>query len=236
MPPRHAPGSDEQAADQIRRVLKDAEGPAGLPDEPADPDIGPDRERYFRTNFSRMKLDWSPDEKAQMQRLLGFADGALREKFPEIYDLLDDELYPAVREPQLHPDTQQPLRDLAGNVMWKRDEHNRIIERYDRLGDAEARQILYKIGTQLIAWRQRRDMLHGEAMFAKGLWEEVFSNGYISARGGRLTVDDKTQAGRLASMDERYFSIFKSMISRRADSLVYSMERIEEMLMKTLRS
>jgi hypothetical protein len=74
----------------------------------------------------------------------------------------------------------------------------------------------------------------GSAMFAKGIWEEAFAYGYTTPRG-KFTIDDRTQFGHLQSIEERYFAIFQSVLSRRADALVRSLQRLENMLMQSVR-
>ena len=71
-------------------------------------------------------------------------------------------------------------------------------------------------------------------MFAKGAWEEAFADAYV-AGNGRLTIDDRTQRGHQASIERRYFGIFQAMLSRRADAIIRSMERLEELMMRSTR-
>src|ERR1700756_3331682 len=98
MPPRKDRDSAEQHADQVERVLAEADGTVDSPDEPATADIPPDRTRQFRhVGLSRMRLDWGPRDLPQMQRIATVADAALREAFPGVYWFLERELYPAVR-------------------------------------------------------------------------------------------------------------------------------------------
>jgi hypothetical protein len=235
MPARKPRGSEDQKADQVERVLKDAEGTVDAPDGPVEPDIAPDRTRFSRLNFSRMKLAWNPSEMVLMQQIGLMADRALKDAFPDVYWFLDTELYPLVREPAVNEAGEQ-ARSPLGLLEWQRDEHGHYIERWARITDGDRRQLLHVITVSLIAWRQQRDMMWSSAMFAKGQWEEVYARGYIEPEGSKLTIDDRTNMARSSSMDQRYFAIFESVLSRRADSLVKSMERIEEMLLKTVGS
>jgi hypothetical protein len=234
-----ASDKDQKTRDQeqLSRVLAEADGAmVNNDDKPVEPDISVDRTREVtRSSFSRMRVVWKREELAQLQFVSSTADAMLRSQFAYLYWFLDNELYPAVREPETDSDGVV-LRDLNNNIRWRRDENDRIIERWDRMGDETRRQLLYSINTHLIAWRQQAATSWGSAMFAKGMWEEVFANGYTGARGPKLTIDDKTQAARLVSAEERYFAVFLTMVSKRADALVKSMERMEDMLLKSLRS
>jgi hypothetical protein len=50
---------------------------------------------------------------------------------------------------------------------------------------------------------------------------------------GKPTIDDRTQWGHQFSAEERYFAVFRSVLSRKADALVRSMERLRRMLEST---
>jgi hypothetical protein len=229
--------SRQRESEQLGRVLAEADGSIESKDDgPVEPDISVDRTKEVtRTSFSRMRVTWSAEDLAQLQFVSSAADQMLRRQFPYLYWFLEHELYPAVREPEVDGAGER-IRDLSGAVRWRRDDEGHIVERWDRMTDEVKKQLLYTITTHLIAWRQQAATSWGSAMFAKGLWEEQFANGYIGAKGSRLTIDDKTQQARLVSAEERYFAIYLTMVSRRADALVKSMERMEDMLLKSLRS
>ncbi len=231
-------GQQSREQQQLAGVLNEADGTiAAGPESLVEPSIPGDRTRMFtHTSFSRMRVTWKPDEQTQVAYVHSVCDQMLREQFPEVYWFLEHELYPMVREAQVDAVTQKPLKDAAGRPRWKHDDEGHVIERWDRLGDEERKQLLYTISTRLIGWRQQAATTWGSAMFAKGLWEVQFAQGYVTTPGSKPTIDDRTQFGRLGSVEERYFAIVMTIVSRRADALVRSMERIEEMLLKTMRS
>ena len=74
----------------------------------------------------------------------------------------------------------------------------------------------------------------GDAMFAKVLWEQRFSEGFRllpgAAISGKPTIDDRTQVGHSHSGQDRYFAVFQSVISRQADALVRNLIRIQRLL------
>ena len=65
-------------------------------------------------------------------------------------------------------------------------------------------------------------------MFAKAQWEERFSIAFDAPMSG--TVDDRRAAGNIDAREERYFAIFLSLYSRKADSIVRSMELLSQRL------
>lgn len=222
----------ERTASQIQRVLDEADTPYdATTEEPLAPDTPPDRTRRFtHVNLSRMRTSWKPDERITMQEIRRQADNAVLDLFPEIYELLA-RIYIAVRIQESGDDG--PLTNADGSPRWKLNKIGKPVEDWTRISDHDRDQWLHEIVVHLLEWWQRADALWMDAMFAKGIWEETFAAGYTGPAERRLTIDDRTQAGHLASMEERYFAIFQSALSRRAQSLVRSMERIDQRLKDT---
>ena len=102
------------------------------------------------------------------------------------------------------------------------------------LGIKQREDFLFRITTKMFEWKQTQADLWGEAMFAKAMWEERFSDGFVNAVGSRPTVDDKTNQARAHATDERYYAIFRATVSRRADALVDSMGLISQRLKDVL--
>jgi hypothetical protein len=220
--------------DQLARIRKETDRlPQADREEPLAPDIPPERTRQFtHVNFSRMRTDWPAEDKTKMQEIGRLADNVLAARFADAWWLLE-RLYRVVREPRVTTDGEV-IRDLAGHIRWKRNEHGFYIEDWSRLGDAQRDDFLHELVIHMVEWRQQAAVMWGSAMFAKGIWEEAFAYGYTTPRG-KLTIDDRTQAGHLDSIEERYFAIFQSMLSRRADALIRSLAGIETLLMRSAR-
>lgn len=218
---------------QIARIREEADRlPAAAAEEGVQPDLPPDRTRKFtHVNFSRMRTEWGKEDRIKIQEITRIADQAMMTVFPDALALME-RIYMRVREPEVQAGTGEILRDMAHRIRWRRDEHGIVTEDWSRLTDADRSTILHELVTRMVEWRQQAATMWGSAMFAKGIWEEEFALGYTTPRGARLTIDDRTQLGHLASMEERYFAIFQSVLSRRADALVKSLERIEAVLMR----
>ena len=226
----------DQTRGQLERVIAGADQAAGGPaEEAAEVDVHLDRMRTFsRTDFSRMKLTWTADEQLVMEEVRAQSDKIIEAFFREAFDVLED-LYRHVRKPKASLTTGEVRKDVYGRTVWETDEHGHPIENWLALGDRERENALYRITVHLHEWEQTAAKLWTDAMFAKGLWEEAFSHAFFGAPGGRPTVDDRTQYGRKSSMESRYFALFRSSISRRADAVIRSMTRVYTILLKDAR-
>lgn len=228
----------DQQGKQLKRIRDEADRLPGGPDEhPAEPDNPPDRTRQFtHVNFSRMRTEWPDSDKIKLAEINRRADLVIAECFPDAWWLLE-RIYGVVREKVVSTVTGVVAKDSSGHTRWRRNESGFIIEHWDRLGDAERNDFLHELTIHLFEWRQQAAMMWGSAMFAKGIWEEAFAWGYTTMLSGgrKLTVDDKTQAGHLASIEDRYFAIFQAVLSRRADALIKSLERLEVLLERASR-
>lgn len=206
-----------QAEEVTREVAKEA-------DEPVKVELPEERIRKFLTpGFSRMRANWEPEEQALIRGMQGQINQVLQDAFPEVYSLLY-EVYDLVREVEIDPATGEPRMGPDGLPMWKRAPSGRFVEDWVKIGHRQRDDMLYAITVGLIRWKQRASDIWGEAMMAKAKWEEAFSNGYLDEENVRRTVDERTARGRSASADDRYFAIYVSTLSRKADALISSME------------
>jgi hypothetical protein len=224
----------QKQARQLDRIRKEADKlPQADAEQPLAPDIPPDRTRRFRSvNFSRMRTEWQGEDAIKVQEMGRIADGVLANNFADAYWLME-RLYRIVRERQVLSGGEV-AKDLQGHTKWRRNEMGFYIEDWSRLGDKQRDDFLHELTIHLFEWRQQAEVMWGSAMFAKGIWEEAFALGYTTPKG-RLTIDDRTQEGHLASIQERYFAIFEAILSRRAQALIRSLERLEDMLIRSSR-
>lgn len=226
-------GVDPQDADavaeakQLHEALREEDQVA---EQVAEVRVHEDHTRETRTpGFSRMRTSWSGDDSAQVAAIRGLVDGLMYQHFADAIVIMHD-LYSVVREPEYNQVTGEPLVDSMGWTIWRRSETGSYIEDYSMLGIKQREDFLFRITTKMFEWKQTQADLWGEAMFAKAIWEERFSDGFVNAAGTRPTVDDKTNQARAHATEERYFAIFKATVSRRADALVDSMSLISQRL------
>ncbi len=218
----------ERTADRIMREESEEA------DKTLEVDLHDDRTQEFTTHReNRLRYDWSDDVREEIHGIHSVVERLLLETFGSAYQIMN-ELYEIVREPSVGKGGEIQT-DIYGFTIWERNEYGNYIEDYSKLGMKEVKDLLFKITTRLFQWEQDAARIHGDAMYAKALWERSFALGYTDARmnGGR-TVEDRTQAGRVASLDDRFFGIFQSNLSRRADALVRSMTLLSQRLKDVL--
>lgn len=204
-------------------------------ESPIEPDPAPDRTRLFSNpGFARMRTRWGTQEQEVITYALGQCERELMMEFSDVYGILN-EFFEIVREREVDPDTGEVMTDQYGLPRWRTDPYGMWIEDWSRLTERDKEHFLYKITTRLVLWQQRASDLWGEAMFAKANWEERFAHAFINAEGSgrRPTVEDRTQEGHDGARDERYLAIFMSLRSRKAESLVRSMELLAQRLKDT---
>lgn len=221
----------EQRAGQVARTL-DKHGPdyAGPAEEPMAVDIAPDRRRDFtgRTaNLSRMTLSWSPADQIVMMEVRRNAEKVLRSQFAAAYEIMQS-VWSRVRTPEVS-DGGDILRDEWGDIRWVRSVTGRPLEDWSRFGHGDREEFLYRTISVLHELEQAAADMWGEAMFAKAAWEERFSAEFTRPEG-RKTVEDRENIARQGSMEERYFGIFQSWLSRRAEALVRNITLLNQRL------
>lgn len=222
--------SEEEAA----RVAKDGEEPAGIK-ESTDPSRPPQGEvkghDLFRNpGFSRMRMDWRSEDGVLMRSALRTVDDRIVELFADAFSLMH-EIFEIVRTPETNEDGEA-LVDRHGFPQWKRTPAGGWEEDWTRLSPRQREQFLFQITTRLFDWDMRAADVWGEAMFARGQWEERFAIEYDRPKSG--TIEDRTAVGRIGSAEERYFALFVSLFSRKADAITRNMSLLGQRLKDVL--
>lgn len=199
----------------------------------AEVDLHEDRTRENRTpGFSRMRTDWTGNDAMVVAQVTGIVDNRILMNFADAYAVMH-ELYEVVREP-ITDDQGTMLQDAHGFTLWRRNGSGAYIEDYSRLTTKDRESLLFQITTRIFEWEQKAADAWGEAMFAKAQFEERFALTFAAAPGTRPTVDDRTQHARSEAREERYFAIFQSLYSRKAEAIVRSMTLLSQRLKDTL--
>lgn len=222
----------DRVAEQAEHVLDEIEH---VPDEPTVAETDPERTRELRTpGFSRMAvhLDWSSEDAHVIHTLRDMVDGRILTRFAGAYQVMSD-IYDEVREVETDAAGNE-VRDHLGFKVWKRQPTGAYIEDFGRLTNRAREDALYRITTSLFEWEQVAADVWGEAMFAKAKWEERFAIAFQIEHQGKDTIEGRTQSGRLGARDDRYFAIYMSLYSRKADAIVRAMERLGQRLKDTL--
>lgn len=200
-------------------------------EQPIAVELPEERARTFRTpGFARMRITWAPQDRAIISQALAAVEGRILNSFGDAYQVMH-ELFEIVRTPETNPDGSVK-RDQWGFTVWARTPSGGWEEDFTRLTTKQRENFLFQITTRIFDWEQRAADVWGEAMFAKAAWEERFSIGFDAPMSG--TVDDRRAAGNLDAREERYFAIFASLYSRRADAIVRSMNLLGQRLKDSL--
>lgn len=180
--------------------------------------------------FSRMRTDWnSPDRDVIVQMRSG-ADTKIRDQFGEIHDIMY-EIYDIVRNKIVNTATGEVTTDPYGVPEWEKvPGTNSYYEDWTRLGYKEREMLLFKITTGIFRWSQRAADIWGEAMFARAQFEEAFAHGYEDIKSDKATIDDRTARARKLSAEYRFFSVYASLVSRKADAIVRAAELLGQRL------
>jgi hypothetical protein len=181
--------------------------------------------------FSRMRTDWNSPDRDVIQQMHRGADVLIRNEFGEIMDLFF-EVYMIVREPVMKLGTvDEPVTDAFGYPEWQKvPGTDSYAEDWTRLGWKERENLLFKITTGIFRWTQRRDQLWADAMFSRAQFEERFALGYEEIKNEKATIDDRTARARRVAAEYRYYAVYASYLSRRADSVVKSAELLGQRL------
>lgn len=217
---------DDQAEAAVAAITKDGDATVG-----SGRDGKPEITLRRSPMFSRMRLDWKSEDRPVIQRAAASVEARIQANFVDAYQVMFD-LYMIVREPVVDEDTGEIQKDRWGFPEWQRGVSGSYVEDFTRLTRGQKENFLFLITTHIFEWQQAAADAWGEAMFAKAQWEETLSLGFDRPMSG--TVQDREHAGKLHARDERYFSIFLSLYSRKADAICASMELLGQRLKDTL--
>lgn len=212
----------EEAA---REASDDAETPAEVKDELAT------KTKFRHPNFSRIRTDWRGDDAVVMATVMSAIDKRVMENFKDAYQIMHD-LFLIVREPEIHSVTGEVRLDGNGWPIWKRTASGSWVEDFSKLGHTERDNFLFSITTRMFAWEQSAADAWSEAMLAKALWEEAYANAFDDPMAG--TINDRDAFAKKDVAEDRYFAVFVSAYSRKADAVVRSMTNLALRLRDTL--
>ena len=185
---------------------------------------------FQSTALSRMRTDWDGENKMAVDRITKAVKDVIVDTFPDAYLVIED-IYMLVRTPVTTEDGEV-VTDRWGLTEWVVGENGLPVEDWTALTSREREDFLLRLTTNLFDWEQRAADLWTQAMFAKALWTESFSHYFDEPMRG--TVDDRTAKGNVKSAEERYFALYLSSVSRKADALVKSMDRLTLRLRDTM--
>lgn len=222
---------DPQDERRAERALKEDRRKGFV--ETSEFEVDPDRKRESTLSFSRMQTDWRGEDRDSISMIRSQANHYVRQRYREAFQLLWD-IYVKIREAEHEIDPQTGevtiLKEPTGEPKWKRDQFGNIVEHWDRMTLREREEYILRISLFLVECQQKAADDWGEAMMAKAYWEENFVLGFRGAKG---TNDHRTNEGKYSAREARYFALFRAWVSRKADALVKSMERLDQRLKDT---
>lgn len=200
-------------------------------DAPTEVELHEDRTKEFKgPNFSRMRTDWDGPNGEFVRRMLSTADGVIHKEFADAFTVMND-LYCIVRTPVVDGNGVL-VTDQYGYNTYRQSPFGGPEEDWSKLTKRDRETFLLKISSRLLDWEQTSQNLWGEAMFAKLAYEEAFAAGYLAAIS-RRAENDRVQSGRAAASDDRNLGVFKTLLSRKAEAVVRSMNLICQRLKDT---
>lgn len=200
--------------------------------ELVNPEIPIERAKTFKyPGFSRFRTEWDGEDKVTMTRIRHIVELQLAKNFRDAYAVML-EVYSIVRVQEEGPGGEG-LIDSHGFPVWKRSgPAGAYIEDWTKLTSRQKENLLFSITTKLFDWEQRAADAWLEAMMAKGIFEEQFANYFDEPIAG--TIEDRRARANARAAEERYFAIFQSAYSRKAEAVVRSMTLLSQRLKDSL--
>jgi hypothetical protein len=191
--------------------------------------------KFDFTGFSRIRTEWRQKDLDALARVNHQVEDALVARFRSLYKTRES-IFWQVRIARAKDG--EPRLDRHGLVMWRKHPENHpdageYIEDWSLMTDGFRRQMLDRIVNYLFDWQMAAEELRAQALYARASYEEMFAVGFESLppiTATRPTVDDREQRAKLESAEERLFALFVTQLSRQADALVRSAERLEQRL------
>ena len=209
------------AEEEAAKAVEEGSEPIDLPSDDHDSTT------LFRTpGFHRLKLEWKGEDREVLNGVQRVVEDRLVQTFADAYAVMY-ELFDMVRTPATSPNGEI-IRDRLGFTVWKQTASGSWEEDWSRLGRKEREHFLFQITTRLFDWEQRAADAWGEAMFARGQWAERYGIEHDKLHSG--TIKDREAVARKDAAEERYFAIFVTLFSRKADGIVKTMDRLVRML------
>lgn len=227
------------AQDQIERKLAESDVPAddATAEEPMVSDPHPDRtQENSRAGFSRMRTDWRGDDARKIIELEALSDRIIRRRLAVAFGVRE-RVWHHVRSQAWEEGTGELLTYEDGTPRWEKDEFGVPVEDWGLLADRDRLNLLGVIHSHMFEWEMVRANIWAEAMYAKGEWEEIFSRGYTSlpdhVASGKPTIEDRTNHAQKNAAEERYFALFESALSRKADGIIGAVKGLQRFMENT---
>jgi len=171
-----------------------------------EPELPVERERTLRApGFTRMPVSWHGDHAPMIRTINVMAEEWVRQEFDDLFALKEEIERAAC-----------PI-DLSTGEKGRPD--------YAAIPETRKQHWVLELSIKLVDWEQKAAALWGEAMMAKVIRQEVFTDAYLNAVKGR-TVEDRTQSGQNASLQDYYFAVLCALRHKHAVAACSGAERL----------
>lgn len=207
---------DERRAERCLSDVKEEQDRPGVETEF-------ERQKEFGDGlFSRMRTEWRGEDRKAVDLVRHKAQMEIYKEFRDVYGIIID-IYMTVRIPKVTPDGEPVFDEFGVEPEWERDGFGKIIEDWNKLGFKDREKAILEISTVMLDVEQRAANMWGLSQIAKAQWEDDFVAGFLDSKG---TNDVRTNTGKRQAREARYFAIYQSWVSRKADALTRSLERL----------
>lgn len=183
-------------------------------------------------SFSRARLDWTKEDREHWEDLREAVDEYIAEAFRSAYAIIND-LFDEIGEFQVNPETGELQVDSEGFKVPVISASGQPVLHWSKLTTERREYFIFEISTQMFWWRQTKEDLWAQSIFAKGEATEAFSLSYSQVVGG--TIEDRTSYANAQAAKEKYFAIYKAFVSRKADAIIVTMKELADRLVATLK-
>jgi hypothetical protein len=185
-----------------------------------------ERERGLtRTTFSRMKLEWPEGDLEMRLEIQEEIDRIIADVFGDAHQLIFD-AQDEVRIPKkLSPDGKTVLE-------WERTPSGRIREEWGRMSPGTRESYMLSLTTGLMLWEARAEDFRGDSMFAKAIWTEKFARHFDAADS--RTIDGRNAIANMSAAERKYYALYLTQLSRRADVVIRNVALLAQRLKDTL--
>ena len=187
-------------------------------------------EDYRRELFRRIQFKWRDSDALILTQIEEAAKVLLSECFDDAITVIDD-FYHSLRLPEVNEHGIVRL-NAKGRPIWKKDEHGKYIEDWDQLTGQDIEASLLQLQRVRLTLSQRVKELELEAVFAKHIHDDSWTDSYSSLLQG--TIGDREARANKDSRLDKYHAFFRYYLWTLSDTLLKEIVNLQ-WLMKDIR-
>jgi len=165
--------------------------------------------------FNKIRFSWRPEDRAILDRIRMSADSMFADAFEVIIEVID-RFYECLRVPEQRNGVV--VKDATGRTVWKTDDHDQIIERWDQMTGQDIEMTLANLERIKLSLAPQVNSLMLEALFARQIAGDSSDDGWMGVLDG--TQGDKQAAANRHSKVERFHAYFRFYLYSQADTFL----------------